>query len=91
MVANSQQALFGKLTYNGSETVVEKTPIGWAFINQKRRLLELCPKINILADKVMPDYHHMVLQVQRTMSRSIREVVRGYTQGCRGEAYREPL
>ena len=41
MVANSRQALFGKLTYNGSEAVVEKTPIGWALINQERRLLEL--------------------------------------------------
>ena len=86
MVANSRQALFGKLTHNGSEAVVEKTPIGWALINQERRLLELCPEIKILADKVMPDHHHMVLQVQRTMPRSIREVVRGYMQGCKGEA-----
>ena len=86
MVAKSRQALFGKLTHNGSEAVVEKTPIGWALINQERRLLELCPEIKILADKVMPDHHHMVLQVQRTMPRSIREVVRGYMQGCKGEA-----
>ena len=34
----------------------------------------------------MPDHHHMVLQVQRTMPRSIREVMRGYMQGCKGEA-----
>ena len=86
MVANSRQALFGKLAHNGSETFVEKTPIGWALINQERRLLELCPEIKILADKVMPDHHHIVLQVQRTMSRSIREVVRGYMQGCKAEA-----
>lgn len=86
MVANSRQALFGKLVHNGSEAVVEKTPIGWALINQQRRLLEMCPEIKILADKVMPDHHHMVLQVQRTMLRSIREVVRGYMQGCKEEA-----
>ena len=86
MVANARQALFGKLTHNGSEAVIEKTPIGWALINQQRRLLELCPEIKILADKVMPDHHHMVLQVQRTMSRSIRQVVRGYMQGCKEEA-----
>jgi hypothetical protein len=49
-------------------------------------LLELCPEIKILADKVMPDHHHIVLQVQRTMPRSIREVVRGYMQGCKEEA-----
>ena len=86
MVANSRQALFGKLTHNGSEAVVEKTPIGWALINQQRRLLEMCPEIKILADKVMPDHHHIVLQVQRTMSRSIRQVLRGYMQGCKEEA-----
>lgn len=86
MVANSRQALFGKLSHNGSEAVVDKTPIGWALINEQRRLLELCPEIKILADKVMPDHHHMVLQVKRTMPRSIREVVRGYMQGCKREA-----
>ena len=83
MVANSRQPLFGKLAHNGSEAVVEKTPIGWALINQQHRLLELCPEIKILADKVMPDHHHIVLQVLRTMPRSIREVVRGYMQGCK--------
>ena len=86
IAANSRMALFGKLSHNGSGAVVEKTPIGWALINQQRRLLEMCPEIKILADKVMPDHHHMVLQVQRTMPRSIREVVRGYMQGCKGEA-----
>ena len=86
MVANARQALFGKLTHNGSEAVIEKTPIGWALINQQRRLLELCPEVKILADKVMPDHHHIVLQVQRTMPRSIRQVVRGYMQGCKEEA-----
>lgn len=88
MVANSRQALFGKLTHHGSEAVVEKTPIGWALINQQRRLLALCPEIKILADKVMPDHHHIVLQVQRTMPRSIKQVVRGYMQGCKEEARR---
>ncbi len=86
MVANARQPLFGKLTHNGSEAFIEKSPIGWALINQQRRLLELCPEIKILADKVMPDHHHMVLQVQRTMSRNIRQVVRGYMQGCKEEA-----
>ena len=88
MVANARQGLFGKLTHNGAEAVVEKTPIGWALINQQRRLLELCPEIKILADKVMPEHHHIVLQVQRTMQRSIKEVVRGYMQGCKDEARR---
>lgn len=86
MVANGRQQLFGTLNHNGSEAVIEKTPFGWILINQEQRLLELCPEIKILADKVMPDHHHMVIHVQRTMSRSIKEVVRGYMQGCKNEA-----
>lgn len=53
MVANSRQALFGRLTHNGSKAVIEKTPIGWAIINQQRKLLELCPEIKILADLLL--------------------------------------
>lgn len=86
MVANGRRPLFGSISHNGTEAVVEKTPLGWALINQQRKMLEMCPEIKILADKVMPDHHHIVLQVMRTMSRSIREVVRGYMQGCKSEA-----
>ena len=86
MVANARQPLFGSLAYSGTEAVVEKTPIGWVLINEEHRMLDLCPEVKILADKVMPDHHHMVLQVQRTMPRSIKEVLRGYMQGCKAEA-----
>ena len=34
MVAYSRQALFGKLSHNGSEAVVEKTPIGCCSIEE---------------------------------------------------------
>ena len=86
MVANARQQLFGTLAHNGTEAMVEKTEIGWAIIRQQQRLLELCPEIKILADKVMPDHHHIVLQVTRTMQRSIKEVLRGFMQGCKAEA-----
>ena len=88
MVANGRRPLFGSLVCNGGEAVVEKTPVGWVLVNQERRMLELCPEVRILADKVMPDHHHMVLHVQRTMTRSIKEVLRGYMQGCKAEARR---
>ena len=88
MVANGRRPLFGSLAHNGAEAVVEKTSIGWVLINQERRLLELCPEVRILADKVMPDHHHMVLQVRRTMPRGIKEVLRGYMQGCKAECRR---
>ena len=86
MVAKDRQPIFGTLTHNGVRAEVEKTPIGWILINQQRKMLELCPEVKILADKVMPDHHHIVLQVKRSMSRSIKEVVRGYMQGCKAEA-----
>ena len=86
MVANGRQTLFGTLSHDGNKAVVQKTPVGWALIHQQKRMLELCPEIKILADKVMPDHHHIVLQVQRTMARSIKEVLRGYMQGCKSEA-----
>ena len=86
MVANARQPIFGTLMNDGTNAVVEKTAIGWVLINQQRRMLELCPEIKILADKVMPDHHHIVIQVMHTMPRSIKEVVRGYMQGCKAEA-----
>lgn len=86
MVANGRQPLFGTLSHDGNKAVVHKTSVGWALVQQQQRMLELCPEIKILADKVMPDHHHIVLQVQRTMSRSIKEVLRGYMQGCKAEA-----
>lgn len=86
MVANGRRPLFGTLGHDGSKAVVEKTAIGWAIIDQQPRMLQLCPEIKILADKVMPDHHHIVLQVRRSMKRSIKEVVRGYMQGCKAEA-----
>jgi REP element-mobilizing transposase RayT len=86
MVAKGREPIFGTLNHNGTRAEVEKTDIGWILINQQQRMLDLCPEIKILADKVMPDHHHIVLQVCRTMPRSIKEVVRGYMQGCKAEA-----
>ena len=86
MVAKGRQPLFGKLGHDGRCAVVEKSPLGWILIKQQQRMLDLCPEIKILADKVMPDHHHIVLQVMHSMKRSIKEVVRGYMQGCKAEA-----
>lgn len=86
MAAKDRQPLFGSLSHNGTNAYVEKTSLGWILVNQQKKMLTLCPEIKILADKVMPDHHHMVLQVMRSMRRSIKEVVRGYMQGCKAEA-----
>lgn len=86
MVAKGRQAIFGSLVHNGEHADVEKTSIGWALINEQQRLLQLCPEIRVLADKVMPDHYHLILRVCATMPRSIKEAVRGYMQGCRAAA-----
>lgn len=86
MVAKERQPLFGTLVHDGKQAKVEKTPIGWALIDEQQRLLQLCPEIRIVADKVMPDHHHIILQVTSTMPRSIKQVVRGYMQGCKDAA-----
>jgi REP element-mobilizing transposase RayT len=86
MTAKERQPIFGALSHNGSIAYVEKSSLGWILVNQQKKMLTLCPEIKILADKVMPDHHHMVLQVMRDMRRSIKEVVRGYMQGCKAEA-----
>ncbi len=86
MVANNRQPLFGTLMHGAVSAYVEKTPLGQVLIEQQEKMLSMCPEIKILADKIMPDHHHIVLQVTRTMRRSIKEVVRGYMQGCKAEA-----
>lgn len=86
MVAKGRKPLFGVLKHNGNNAYVERTPVGHTLINQQGKMLEMCPEIKIIANKVMPDHHHIVIQVTRTMSRSIKEVVRGYMQGCKAVA-----
>lgn len=86
MAAQNRQSIFGTLSHNGSIAYVEKTSLGWILVNQQKKMLTLCPEVKVLADKVMPDHHHMVIQVMRSMRRSIKEVVRGYMQGCKEEA-----
>lgn len=95
MTAKNRQPLFGSLVCNANHAEVEKTPLGWVLINEHKHMLNLCPEVRILADKVMPDHHHLILQVLTPMSHSIKEVIRGYMQGCKKAAakigYTEPL
>ena len=86
MVAKDRRPLFGVLCHNGTKAYVKRTPIGEAHISLQKKMIEMNPEIKILADRVMPDHYHIVLQVTRTMRRSIKEVVRGYMQGCKAVA-----
>lgn len=86
MVAKDRNPLFGVLCHSGIKAYVKRTPIGEAHINLQKTMIEMNPEIKILAAKVMPDHYHIVLHVTRTMRRSIKEVVRGYMQGCKSVA-----
>ena len=86
MVAKDRNPLFGVLCHSGAKAYVKRTPIGEAHINLQKTMIEMNPEIKILATKVMPDHYHIVLHVTRTMHRSIKEVVRGFMQGCKAEA-----
>jgi len=86
MVAKDRRPLFGELCHSGTKAYIKRTPLGEIHISLQRTMLEMNPEIKILADKVMPDHYHIVLQVTRTMKRSIKEVVRGLMQGCKAEA-----
>ena len=86
MVAKDRRQLFGELCHSGTKAYIKRTPLGEMHISLQKKMLEMNPEIKILADKVMPDHYHIVLQVTRTMKRSIKEVVRGLMQGCKAEA-----
>ena len=86
MVAKDRRPLFGELCHSGTKAYIKRTPLGEMHISLQKKMIEMNPEIKILADKVMPDHYHIVLQVTRTMKRSIKEVVRGLMQGCKAEA-----
>lgn len=86
LVSKDRRPIFGCLKHNGINAYVEKSPLGSALIQQEENMLTLCPEIRILADKIMPDHQHIILQVTQTMPRSIKQVVRGYMQGCKAQA-----
>lgn len=95
MAAYCREPLFAVLSGSPEEPIVDKTDLGWALIHALREMVQRHPEVKVLADQVMPNHLHLILQVTATMEQSIREVVRGYMQGCKAEARKlgreEPL
>lgn len=89
MAAYCREPLFAVLSGSPEEPIVEKTDLGWALIHALRELVKRHPEVKVLADQVMPDHLHLILQVTATMEQTIREVVRGYMQGCKAEARKQ--
>lgn len=68
------------------ETRVDLTDLGKAIYKRYERIPEFRPEIKLIASQVMPDHFHAVIQVTEEMPKSIREVMRGFAQGCNAEA-----
>lgn len=60
--------------------------LGFAICECIEKLPDFYPEVKIIAKQVMPDHVHFVVQVTAEMKRSIREVMRGWVQGCNKEA-----
>lgn len=74
----------GKSLY--SEAWVERTELGRAVYKSYERMPEFRPEIKLIAAYVMPDHFHAIIHVTAEMPKSIREVMRGFAQGCNAEA-----
>lgn len=68
------------------EAWVERTELGRAVYKRYERIPEFRPEIKLIAAYVMPDHFHAVIQVTEEMPRTIREVMRGFAQGCNADA-----
>jgi len=69
----------------------EKAWVGWSDLGNKvaEHISEISaryPQIKICATQIMPDHVHAVLWVQAPIAKSIKEVARGFAQGCRNTA-----
>lgn len=74
----------GNSLYN--EAWVDRTELGMAIYKRYERIPEFRPEIKLIAAYVMPDHFHAVIQVTEEMPKTIREVMRGFAQGCNAEA-----
>ncbi len=88
MATKGRKPIFGALEKRGDEYVVKKTDIGWAMVHNLTTMVQMCPEVQVVADQVMPDHFHLVLYLRQRSKRSVRQIIRGYMQGCRAEAGR---
>lgn len=68
------------------EAHANRSDLGFAISRCIENLPAFYPELKIIAQQVMPDHVHLVVQVTAEMKRSIREVMRGWVQGCNREA-----
>ena len=87
LVVEGRYPLFGTLAGDSAETAfVRLNPFGYRVYRMLSGLAQFYVEkgfaLKVLAQKVMPDHVHLVIQVLEPLPRSIGAVVRGFKSGC---------
>ncbi len=87
LVVEGRYPLFGTLAGDSAETAfVRLNPFGYRVYRMLSGLAQFYEgkgfALKVLAQKVMPDHVHLVIQVLEPLPRSIGAVVRGFKSGC---------
>lgn len=87
LVVEGRYPLFGVLAGDSAETAfVRLNPFGYRVYRMLSGLAQFYAgkgfALKVLAQKVMPDHVHLVIQVLEPLPRSIGAVVRGFKSGC---------
>ena len=87
LVVEGRYPLFGVLAGDSAETAfVRLNPFGYRVYRMLSGLAQFYEgkgfALKVLAQKVMPDHVHLVIQVLEPLPRSIGAVVRGFKSGC---------
>lgn len=92
LTITSRQPLLGKLIIpdeDPSKAYIDESPLGKGLVQCVLHWHEYYPEIRVLQFCLMPDHLHVIVHVQRPMSRGIMTVVRGLWQAAKkiGRAY----
>lgn len=87
LVVEGRYPLFGVLAGDSADTAfVRLNPFGYCVYRMLSGLAQFYAgkgfALKVLAQKVMPDHVHLVIQVLEPLPRSIGAVVRGFKSGC---------
>ena len=96
MIRHPQKAAFGELKWQVVDGQIDGAYVEWSPFGQSlwdciQQIPVRHPQIQIVAARIMPDHLHMVLHITDQTDLSIREIIRGWVQGCRKAAKAHPL
>ena len=91
MIRHPQKAAFGELKWQVVDGQIDGAYVEWSPLGQSlwdciQQIPVRHPQVQIVAARIMPDHLHMVLYVTEQTDLSIREIIRGWVQGCRKSA-----